>query len=346
MPEVLVNGRYTHQPMIGVKRYAQEVAGRLGEPLRLVTPPGSYTGSLGHLWEQVGLPRQVGRDDLLWSPANTGPLSVASQVVTIHDLSSLEHPEWYDRRFAVWYRTLLPRLARRVHKIITPSRFTLERLATLLDIPEHKLIPIPEGVASHFRPAGEAEIAGVRSRYGLNAPYLLVVGSLEPRKNLPRLFQAWERIVEKEPGIELVLAGDRGPVFREAGYPRAAKGVRLLGRVDDAVLPALYSGAQATLAVSLYEGFGLPALEAMACGAPLIASKNTSIPEVVGEAALMVDPYEVEQIAEAMEKVLTDSACREGLRSKGLQRARLFSWEGTAQRTWEVLWQALLERGG
>ena len=346
MPELLVNGRFAHQQMTGVQRYAQEVTSRLEDRVRIVTPSGRYPGGVGHLWEQLGLPGLMGRGDLLWSPANTGPLTVANQVVTIHDLSSLEHPEWYDRRFAAWYRFLLPRLAKRVKRIITPSRFTMERLSNLMAIPEDKIIPIPEGVASHFRPAGEDEIAGVRSRNGLEAPYLLVVGSLEPRKNLQRLFQAWELVLEKEPGIELVLVGARGPVFRDSGYTRVAKGARFLERVEDADLPALYSGAQAFLYLSLYEGFGLPALEAMACGATVIASNNTSIPEVVGDAALLVDPCVAEGIASAIEKVLTDSTCRADLRSKGLLRARLFTWEQTARRTWEVLWQALSEQSG
>lgn len=348
MAEILLNSRAANQPMNGVRRYIEELAGRLGERVRPVELPERSRGLSGHLWEQLVLPRQVGRGDLLWSPANTGPLSVASQVLTIHDLSSLEHPEWYRPGFALWYRFLLPRLARRVRRIITPSRFTKQRLVALLDIPQNVITLIPEGVADRFHPAQAGEIAEVRSRYGLHRPYLLAVGTLEPRKNLNRLFQAWQLAVGPEPAgrqpeVELAVAGGTGAAFRSLDYTRLASGVRLIGPPAEADLPALYAGAEACLVVSLYEGFGLPALEAMACGAPVIAADNTALPEVVGEAALLVDPYQVEQIAAAIRKILRDPDCRAGLRQKGLERARQFTWEQAAGRTWEVLQQALAE---
>ncbi|WP_218185331.1 glycosyltransferase family 4 protein [Calditerricola satsumensis] len=288
------------------------------------------------MWEQFVLPLQVG-NRLLWSPANTGPLAISRQVVTIHDAATLVHPEWFDPRFALWYRFLLPRLMRRVLRVITVSEFSRQQLVEYGGAREEDIVVIPNGVDRRFKPASEEEIYSLRLRFRLMNPYILVVGSLEPRKNLRRLFMAWEQVQPILQEVDLVVAGSDGKVFRSLGFDHVPANVRLIGYVKDKDLPVLYSGAEVFVYPSLYEGFGLPPLEAMACGTPVITSNISALPEVVGDAALLVDPYCEESIATGILKVMEDRIFRENLRKSGLERSKLFTWDRTAELTWRVL---------
>jgi len=191
----------------------------------------------------------------------------------------------------------------------------------------------------------------VRRRYGLEGPFLLSVGSLEPGKNRERLLQAFARLQARGLKHTLVVAGQRAwryegeaPLARRLGL---ADSVRFLGHVPQADLPALYSAADLFVFPSLYEGFGLPALEAMACGTPVVASNVSALPEVVGDAALQVSPLDVEALADAIERLLRDDRLRADLRERGLERARQFSWEKAARRTAEVYsWASVARKGG
>jgi glycosyltransferase involved in cell wall biosynthesis len=205
---------------------------------------------------------------------------------------------------------------------------------------EERIQVVPLGVSETFRPAPLEQVKEIRRRYALEDPYLLVVGSLEPRKNLARLFRAWELIYNKTTANVLAVAGVSGRNFRDAGFAAAPAGVQFLGYAAEDGLPALYSGASGLVFPSVYEGFGLPALEAMACGTPVIASRAASLPEVVGDAGLLFDPFDVEEMSEAIATLLEDTGLRDELRQRGLARARQFSWEATTQMTWEVLCQA------
>ena len=282
---------------------------------------------------------------LLFSPANTGPLSVAKQVVTIHDLSVIDRPEGFNPSFRAFYRFLLPRLARRVRAVITVSAFTRERLIEWAKILPSRVYVIPNGVDRRFSPQQIDSIEKLRNALQIPSPYyILSLGSIEPRKNLPRLFAAWERIRREVPDeVWLVVAGGKGKssVFKDVGIQRLPPRVHLTGRVADELLPTLYSGALAFVYPSLYEGFGLPPLEAMACGTPVLTSNVTSLPEVVGDAGLLVDPYNVEAIAHGIRRLVEDSALREELKRKGLERAKQFTWERTAELTWAVLEEAM-----
>jgi glycosyltransferase involved in cell wall biosynthesis len=342
--EVFVNMRSQTAGLRGVQRYTAEVQRRLADRLMAVAPTKPMQGIKGHLWEQIALPRIVG-NGLLWSPANTGPLSVANQVLTIHDIGSVEHPEWYNPLFAFWYRWLTPELIKRVRCVITVSSFSKERLQILVNPDKSKIVVIPEGVDARFCPRSADEIARMRTALGLPSPhYVLSLGALEPRKNLRRLLTAWSSCVSRLPEevwLVLVGAGAPGNVFKTLDLGEIPRHVHVAGYVSDDCLPALYSGALALAYVSIYEGFGLPALEAMASGTVPVIADNTSLPEVVGEAGIAVDPYNVEQIAFAIERVIEDSEFRKTLELRATRRSQQFTWERTSDRTWEVLRETL-----
>jgi glycosyltransferase involved in cell wall biosynthesis len=327
---LMVNGRCFLRPITGVERYAREIAARLRGRVRLVLPPRPLHGLAGHVWEQTALPRIVD-GGVLWSPANTGPLAVRRQVLTVHDLAPLDHPDGFAPSFTLWYRLLLPRLVRRVRRVVTVSRFSRARLAALAGLPEDAIVVAPGAAAAHFHPGAAADLARVRARYGLDHPYVLTLGSLEPRKNLPRLLAAWQRSRLAEEGLSLVVAGRSWRSLRRVKWRRDFAGVRVLGPVADVDLPALYAGARAFAWPSLYEGFGLPVVEAMACGTPVITARTGGTAEVAGEAALLVDPTDVEQLAGALVALTQQAALAAELRAAGLERARQFSWARSAE---------------
>jgi glycosyltransferase involved in cell wall biosynthesis len=338
MRKIALNARfYAHRPT-GMQRYAIELNKRFPEHLEPVMPSDALRGPAGHLWEQLYLPSAV-RGRLLWSPNNTGPLAVARQICTIHDLIPIDHPEWFNRRFSLWYEWLLPRLARRVGHIIAISEFTKRRIVERLRVPARKVTVIYNGVDSCFYPRTDEEIREVCGTLGLSQPYVLCVGSLEPRKNLRRLMQAWKIAQEKvDREVSLVVVGAPGStrVFRSLSMPAVPR-VVFTGYVADSHLPALYSGAAVMIYPSLYEGFGLPPLEAMACGTPVVTSATSSLPEVVGSCAVLVDPEDSLSIARGLLELMANARLRDTLRKGGLNRAQRFTWEATARATLGLL---------
>jgi len=323
-----------------MQRYALELARRFADRIQPLRPARPLRGATGHLWEQLYLPSAV-RGRLLWSPNNTGPLAIARQVCNIHDLIPLDHPEWFNRRFASWYEWLLPRLAKKVQHIIAISQFTKQRIVERLGVKPEKVTVIPNGVDDRFSPRTPEEIQAVRRSLGIHAPaYILCVGSLEPRKNLRRLLEAWARVQPwLDADVELVVAGAKGSsrVFDTVQIDPLPPRVQFTGYVSDEQLPCLYAGALALVYPSLYEGFGLPPLEAMACGTPVVTSDGTSLPEVAAEAAVLVNPEDVDSIAQGIRHVVSSSALREELRRLGLERASRTSWERTPQHTLQLL---------
>ena len=344
MGDIVVNMRTLAAPATGVQRYTKEVVSRLGTDLDLVAP-GRGRGSLGHAWEQTVLPLRL-RGRLLFSPGGTGPVSVSRQVVTIHDAAVLDHPEWFSSRFGRWYRFVHLRLLARARRVITVSEFSRRRLVAHVPSAAARLDVIPLAAGREFRPPRGEEVRAVTRRLGLRPPYVLVVGTLQPRKNLERLLAAWREIAGRREDTTLAIVGMRfDDVFRPSDVRDLPPRARLLGYVQDADLSALYGGAAAVVYPSLYEGFGLPALEALACGAAVVAAHAGALPEVVGEAAVLVDPLDVRALAGGMLALLEDDALRERLRVEARPQAARFSWERTAAETRAVLDHVLVECG-
>lgn len=344
---IVVNCRILAAPTSGVQRYLLELLPYLHSDMdapmggiKEMRPAQGMMGVRGHLWEQFILPRRLGKA-LLWSPSSTGPLRVTNQVVTIHDMAPLDHPEWFARRFSWWYGYVVPRLAKTCHKIITVSEFSKARILYHCDVPEDKVVVIANGVSARFTGIEPQQIHAAREHFQLPQQYVLSVGSIEPRKNLPRLLAAWRRILPHTPhDVGLVIAGLKGHerVFSASGALGASpERVQLTGFVADDFLPGLYAGALAFVYPSYYEGFGLPPLEAMMAGTPVIAGSGSALEEVVGEAGLMVSPFDEEGMSEAMKNLILDPQLRRQLSQKGQERARPFTWQKAAQQTAAVL---------
>lgn len=327
---IAVNGRFEGRRITGVERYASEIVRCLGDRVRVIKPHRRLRGLRGHLWEQLLLPFFISKNELLWSPANSGPIAVSNQIATIQDLSPLEHPEWFRADFAAWYRFFLPILAKRVRKVFVSSQYVKSMIEARLGL--KNVIVTSAGVdGTFFHPDA------IQSKYDLPDKYILFLGSLEPRKNLPALLNAWNMISIYCENTWLIIAGDTGQVFHDVQYPSLPERTRFLGYIPEAHLPGLYAGATLFVLPSLEEGFGLPALEAMSCGTPVLTSNAGALPEIVGEAALQVNPFCVDKIGEAMRNILSSERLRSDLREKGLVHVREFSWERAAERIWDVL---------
>jgi glycosyltransferase involved in cell wall biosynthesis len=259
----------------------------------------------------------------------------------MHDVVPLDHPEWLTRKFVAWYRWLIPRLCHRARRVIAISEFTKGRLIEACGVPSERVVVIPNGVDQRFSPRPAHDTDQVQRTLGLPTKhYVLSLGSLEPRKNVLGLMAAWTQLERRLPeDIHLVVAGGRGKraIFADAAYARIPNRVHFTDRVADEYLPSLLSGALAFVYPSMYEGFGLPVLEAMATGTPVITSDRTALPEVAGGAALHVNPYDIDSIAWAIERIVCEPELRADLRVRGLSRAHELTWDRAAQRTADLL---------
>ncbi len=328
-PEVIVNGRALSRRVTGVERYTAEILRGLGQRVRIVRPDRDAQGIAGHAWEQFSLPRRVPSNSMLWSPANSGPLATRNQVLTLHDLSPLEHPEWFRPAYAAWYGLFLPVLVRRVKRIITPSEYVRQAILSRFPLPGDRVVVVPAGVdTSRFH---QVALPAGRERY------ILFVGTLEPRKNLATLLTAWKQIEKFHTDVSLVVAGAVGQVFSPLRLAQDIARVKFAGYVADEALPSLYGGAEVFVLPSFDEGFGLPALEAMACGTPVVVSTCGALPEVVGKAGLFVNPHNAEELAGALNDCLSDANLRHTLVKGGLQQAQRFSWQSAAEQVYAIL---------
>lgn len=333
--QIFVNGRFRSHKITGVQRYAHELTARLRLPV--FQPANKLKGWRGHAWEQTVLPARA-LHGLLWSPCAAGPVVASRQVVTIHDLSPLDHPEWFSPAYSAWYRLLLPRLVGSARHLIAVSEYTKQRLINRLNVPSEKITVIYNGRDPKF-----AANSSSSDLPALPSPrYILSVGSLEPRKNLRTLLSAWASVLPELPAdlwLVVVGSGDTA-VYKAALSGTLPARTHLTGYVDDRQLVALYTHCLAFVYPSLYEGFGLPPLEAMSCGAPVLTSSVTSLPEVCGTAAIYADPLNPLDLASKLKLISTDSSLRLQLRERGFAQAQLFSWENAAQKTMNLLQSA------
>ncbi|MEJ7709334.1 MAG: glycosyltransferase family 1 protein [Pyrinomonadaceae bacterium] len=285
--------------------------------------------------------------DLLHVQYTAPPFTRCPVVATIHDLSFEHLPETFNLRSRLQLRLTVRQTARRAAHVLTSSEYSRNQITTTYGIPKDRVSVTPLAVASTFAPVSDvAELERVRARYAIQGDYLLAVGSLQPRKNLVRLINAYADLCRQR-GVsatlpKLVLVGKRGwlynDIFRAAEASSGVVGSHIVftGYVPEVDLAALYSGAMCFIYPSFYEGFGLPPLEAMQCGVPVIVGDRTSLPEVVGEAGLMIDPFDQEAMAACIARVIDDACLRDELRARGLERARQFTWAETARQTLRV----------
>jgi glycosyltransferase involved in cell wall biosynthesis len=297
--------------------------------------------------EQLAIPIDVRREaiDLFHAPHYVlPPLTPCRSVVTIHDCIHLRFPQYLPSRLGYAYaRAQMWSATHRAARVITVSEASKRDILRYFRVAESRIDVIYNAIDERFwQEPDNDEIDRVRQRYQLNAPFVLYAGNIKPHKNLERLIEAFH-ILRQSPAfkdVQLLIIGDE--ISKYATLRRAVhrhklhKFVRFFGFVPDRTLAALYRLADVFVFPSLYEGFGLPPLEAMASGTPVVTSNVSSLPEVVGDAAIMIDPYEPAAIADAIERVLTDDALRADLRRRGLARAREFSWERSISRVREI----------
>ncbi len=338
---IVLNRRAAMRPTItGVERWATELLPRLQalDPDRYVLaqpPPRASGRAAGQAWEQLGLPlraRRVGAG-LIFSPANLAPLLWPRNVIMVHDAAVLRTPAAYSRAYSVWHRSVGVASMRRALRVVTVSEFSRSELVELAGLDPERVSVVHGGVDGRFTP--EADPGAAADRLDLRRPYVLTVATEDRRKNLGALAETVRRLGQA--GIDLAWAGDVRPYFAAS---QAVKGARLLGYVDDDLLPGLYRGALAFVLPSHYEGLGLTCLEAMACGTPVVAADRAALPETCGDAALLVDPDDPAAVATAVLRACTDEPLRARLRERGLARVAARTWDSAARAT-DALLRAL-----
>ncbi|HEX7102451.1 MAG TPA: glycosyltransferase family 1 protein [Nitrolancea sp.] len=302
---------------------------------------------------QIAAVARRDRLDVIHDPFGVSPFFVPrrlapfGRVLTLHDVIPFIYPETHARLTNLLFRRYIPRSLRFVDRIITDSESSRQDIVRFLRFPAERVNAIPIGVAPRFAPAEADACQRNRERYGLPADYVLTVGSLNPRKNLETLFAAYQQLRRSGLPHRLVVVGPTAwksaGIFQRLRALGIEQDVLLTGFVADEDLPALYSGASVFAFPSLYEGFGLPPLEAMACGTPVVTSNRSSLPEVVGDAGLLVDPLDVEALASAIDRLLTDPELSVGLIERGFARAASFTWERTARAHYCVYREVLAE---
>jgi glycosyltransferase involved in cell wall biosynthesis len=311
-----INGRFLNQKITGVQRVAHEVSKRIINKYVLQIPKGKS----GILYEQFILPFRVSRKKPLISFCNVGPILVRNQYLYIHDVAVFENNNWFSKSFALYYKLIWPILAKRVKKIITVSDFSKAEIIRHLNVSPDKVKVIYNGVSNDF----DALINKVASK----EKYILTVGSVEPRKNLSTVLSAWNKADLKDNGYKLVVVGGKFSSFNDNGLSQTDKSVVFTGYVSDEELKNYYLKAQGFVYLSLYEGFGLPVLEAMLAKVPVLTSSTTSLKEVSEGYATLVDPLNIDDIANAINKL---PSFDENSLEEAYNHAKSFTWERSAE---------------
>ena len=346
----VVNGRYLTQKATGVHRYAFEICNKLhemGVDFHVAVPNEIHPdykfnfkvvkcGSLNtHLWEQISLPRYLKRigSPLLISFTGCGPLNYSNQIMTIHDVSHERYPEWFSKNYYRFYHYMMPRIGKKAHAVLTVSEFSKKEIVDTLGINAEKIHVVHSNVPFHNKPSKEEILSFTRNPEAER--YILAVSSMDPRKNFIRLVEAFDKIKDKS--VKLYIIGMSFKAFNTPDLQKLiGENVHLPGYIPDEKLQTMYQNALLSVYPSLYEGFGLPPLESMTYGCPVINSDIPALREVSQDAALYVDPYNVEDITEKIEQLLVDEPLRKELQEKGLLQIKKYSWDKSAKQVYEL----------
>lgn len=346
----VINGRYLTQKATGVHRYAFEICNKLhemGVDFHVAIPEeicpdykfefktvkcGSFNT---HLWEQISLPHYLRRigSPLLISLTGCGPLNYNNQIMTIHDVSHERYPEWFSKNYFRFYHFMMPRIGRKAHAVLTVSEFSKQEIIDVMCFPAQRIHVIHSNVPFHNKPSKE-EILNYDPDPSIER-YILAVSSMDPRKNFIRLVEAFNKIEDKS--LKLYIIGMKSQVFNTPDMQKlVGKNIYLPGYVDDQALQKMYQNALLSVYPSLYEGFGLPPLESMTFGCPVINSNIPALREVSEDGALYVNPYDTDDIAAKINLLAKDEELRQSLRLKGLEQIKKYSWDKSAKQVYEL----------
>lgn len=346
----VVNGRYLTQKATGVHRYAFEICNKLhemGVDFHVAVPNEIHPdykfnfkvvkcGSLNtHLWEQISLPRYLKRigSPLLISFTGCGPFNYSNQIMTIHDVSHERYPEWFSKNYYRFYHYMMPRIGKKAHAVLTVSEFSKKEIVDTLGINAEKIHVVHSNVPFHNKPSKEEVLSFTRNPEAER--YILAVSSMDPRKNFVRLVEAFDKIKDKS--VKLYIIGMSFKAFNTPDLQKLiGENVHLPGYIPDEKLQTMYQNALLSVYPSLYEGFGLPPLESMTYGCPVINSDIPALREVSQDAALYVDPYNIEDITQKIEQLLVDEPLRKELQEKGLLQIKKYSWDKSAKQVYEL----------
>lgn len=346
----VVNGRYLTQKATGVHRYAFEICNKLhemGVDFHVAVPKEIHPdykfsfkvvkcGSFNtHLWEQISLPRYLKSigSPLLISFTGCGPLNYSNQIMTIHDVSHERYPEWFSKNYYRFYHYMMPRIGKKAHAVLTVSEFSKKEIVNTLGINAEKIHVVHSNVPFHNKPSKEEILSFTRNPEAER--YILAVSSMDPRKNFIRLVEAFDKIKDKS--VKLYIIGMSFKAFNTPDLQKLiGENVHLPGYIPDEKLQTMYQNALLSVYPSLYEGFGLPPLESMTYGCPVINSDIPALREVSQDAALYVDPYNVDDITQKIEQLLVDEPLRKELQEKGLLQIKKYSWDKSAKQVYEL----------
>ena len=349
MYPLMVNCRFLSQKVTGTQRVAVELCKQMKKlypSIPFLSPKNILQknvadmlgvtvvgNSTGQIWGQWELPRFLKKQGcpVLLNLCNLAPLRYPKNIVTIFDLSPFREPLWFSFAFRTYYRFMVPRIIKKAQRILTGSNFSKSEMIGLLGVPENQICVTPYAIAENILQLAQ------KPTYNSNGKYLLAVSSIDPRKNFSRLIQAFVNTNLKD--VKIIFVGAKNKSFNNMHLEENMENKENLifkGYLTDEELVNLYKNALCLVYSSLYEGFGLPPLEAMACGCPVVISKVASLPEVCGDAACYIDPYDVESIAQGIKKVLADKELRDTLIRKGYERIKMFSWRKCAIDTMNI----------
>ena len=358
---IYVNGRFLLQNLTGVNRFAYELCRawtQMGVAYILCCPPGSikecydisYFNIIvcgrgkSHIWEQLFLPLWFNRikgEKILVSFTGLGPLLTRKKIMTIHDLAFIANPSWYSIAYRLWYRMMTPLCAATSMKILTVSKFSKSEISRELSIKDEKINVIYNAVSSLFYKSHDSNIEDNPTKNG--EKYILAVSSIDPRKNFATLLKAFANVTDKS--IMLYIVGGQDAIYStsitELSDGNSSKRIKWLGRISDTELKSLYGHALCFVYPSLYEGFGIPPLEAMCCGAPTIVSAIPALKEVCGDASLYINPEDELDISEKIDQIVGNEDLRQYLIKKGHERCALFDWKHSAEYLYGIIGELL-----